>query len=215
MSAATIATLSAVHAVLTARGHAATFERTGGGRVFLGGVCVAFQRDDEVVVAAVRDGLDPALDVLPEAAYRPTASRSGIAVIAGEVLVRLPARAAEAARGEAQRAERVAAHPCGDGCRLGGCPSRARDPEPAYQPYHDAWPRYEGPAREDDHAAGMLHTYCRADELTPDELADLPPAVRAEVDADLAAMDAEAGIGADDERGWRDHEHGGEPMAAE
>lgn len=86
-----------------------------------------------------------------------------------------------------------------------------------YVAYEDRWPRYQVPARGDDAAEGRLYTEARADELTEVELADLSIADRAQADADLAAMDAAAAVGADDERAWRDHEHGGEyqPTAAE
>jgi hypothetical protein len=89
-----------------------------------------------------------------------------------------------------------------------------------YVPYRDAWPRYRVPARPNDRAEGGLWSDVRADELTGYEYEGLPPDVRAEVDADLAAMDAAAeACGVDDPARWRDGEamvrRTDPPMAAE
>lgn len=157
------------------------------------GETVANVKGSVVIVRAVRHGLNHGEDVLPQAQHTPTGKLDEAHVLALDIQVRHVSRAAERARLEASRAPT------------------------AYQPQQDTWRRYQVPAREDDRAAGLAFTEVRADELTPEELADLSPEVRAEVDADLAAMDAAAGIGTDDERAWRDHDHGGEsqPIAAE
>ena len=86
-----------------------------------------------------------------------------------------------------------------------------------YEPIGDTWRRYAVPLRTDDEdgrAMGREYTELRADELTDAEIATLSADERAEVEADLAAMDMDPDlVGAD-----RDHEHGRDterPMAAE
>jgi hypothetical protein len=149
--------------------------------ISVAGEIVANVKGTAVIVRAVRDGLRHGEDVIPQAQHTPNDDPEQAKKIAFDIQIRHEARAAERARMKASR-------------------------QPAtYQPYQDTWPRYEVPVREDDAAEGHLYSYVRADELTDEEKADLSPEARAQVDADLAAMDAGAAIGADDER--IDHEH--------
>jgi hypothetical protein len=169
----------------------------------LSGVLVADQHDrclPGMVEAPAHPGEDPA-------------------VLAAEVIARILADRTERAKEEDARARRLASYTCpGASCAEPRCDQHSRPAQEltTYQPYRDAWPRYEVPVREDDAAEGHLYSYVRADELTDEEKADLSPEARAQVDADLAAMDAGAAVGADDER--IDHEHGRDsarPLAAE
>ncbi len=92
-----------------------------------------------------------------------------------------------------------------------------------YQPIGDTWQRYAVPLRlddEDGRAMGREYTELRADELTDAEIATLSAGERAEVEADLAAMDATADLcGVDDPAAWRDGDamvrRTDPPMAAE
>lgn len=87
----------------------------------------------------------------------------------------------------------------------------------------DTWRTYQVPVPRDyyyDRAEGRQFVEKRADEITGYEYEELPPDIRAEVDADLAEMDAiAAACEVDAPYAWRDGEcavrRTDPPMAAE